>query len=74
MQLSGNNLFQGFRYKRGVARNGEKERGREKGTLLPAGQLLWLRDMKSKVAGGQAFFECMNVFPTSFTDKSNACG
>ena len=36
MQLSGNNLFQGFRYKGGVARNREKERGREKGTLLPA--------------------------------------
>ena len=27
---------QGFRYKRGVARNAGKERGREKGTLLPA--------------------------------------
>jgi len=36
MQFSGNNLFQGSRYKRCVARNGEKDRGREKGTLLPA--------------------------------------
>lgn len=36
MQLSCNILFQGFRYNRGLARNGEKERGREQGILLPA--------------------------------------
>lgn len=48
MQLSCNILFQGFRYNRGVARNGEKERGREQETLLPAfyphSLFCWLTD------------------------------
>lgn len=37
------------------------------------GQLLWLRDLTSKIAGGQVIFE-IHVFRTSFDNKSKDCG